>query len=104
MGVIKGSMYFSDQMPEGKFDVKYNKEDWKLFKAISSPNATKATTRAAQTRLHQLGLLEEDQVDGNRGPITDGAIKRYMYMNAKEPLYEKMRDAGDWIQKAIYGE
>jgi peptidoglycan hydrolase-like protein with peptidoglycan-binding domain len=116
---VKGRMsssnmiYYSSIMPEGSDIAKNMQENWNqtdhdLFQKVLSQNGTADDTWAAQKRLSELGYLEPHLVDGLRGQITDGAIRRYQY-NTSGPggvyaIEKAMDDAGDWLWKQIWGE
>ena len=106
-------IYYSSIMPEGSeaaknMSSKWNQADHDLFKRVLSTKGTAEDTWAAQEKLHELGYLEKHLIDGYRGPITDGAIRRYQ-SNTSEAIGTKdiqkaMEDAGDRLWKAIWGE
>ena len=106
-------IYYSSIMPEGSEAAKNMNEYWTqqdhdLFKLVLSDKGTSEDTWAAQKRLYELGYLEPHLVDGLRGQITDGAIRRYQYNTSKavgtKDIQKAMEDAGDRLWKAIWGD
>jgi len=113
-------IFYTESMPRNSERVKKLNELWSpaddsLFKLIKSPQATEEDVIKAQKRLVYLGLLEPEHVDGKRGLITDGAIRRfnhnttgasgrYHLTEERNKIFDAMKDAGDYIHEKIFGE
>ena len=106
-------IYYSTTLPKDSDAAKmmhelWNEEDDDLFSKVLNKKGNSDDTWAAQKRLVELGYLEPHLLDGYRGPITDGAIRRYQY-NTDGPggmyrLQKAMDDAGDRLWKGLWGE
>tara|TARA_Y100001938_G_C8076490_1_gene426434 strand:- start:494 stop:886 length:393 start_codon:yes stop_codon:yes gene_type:complete len=111
--------FYTESMPKdsekaSKLNAMWTPEDDSLFRLVMSPEGGEQDVLKAQKRLVFLGLLEPKHIDGKRGLITDGAIRRYQSNTTgaygsykmtqdRDAVMEKMRDAGDWIYDKIFG-
>jgi len=92
-GTYKGSVYFSNILPEGKGDIPWTKEAANIVKKASQPGAKKSHILAAQNYFADIGYMHPSEVDGKPGKQFHGMVSRWN-KNAgvsKEAMFDAMK-------------
>ncbi len=92
LGSFKGSVYYSKRRPEGDGAIKYNREEYLDIMDATLDKRSREKIGRAQHILANIGYIEPSQIDSTSGPITDGAIQRYLYnSNSVENVYDSFK-------------
>ena len=85
--------------------MKWSPEDSMLFTNFQSDKATEEDAYIVQKRLVEMGLLEPHLVDGKRGVVTDGAIRRWRLNTGddKEMYWHEMSKGEDLFSVGMTG-
>ena len=98
-GTYKGSVYFSNILPEGQGDIPWTKEAAAIVKKASQYGAKKSDILAAQNYFVDIGYMHPSEVDGKPGKQFHGLISRWN-KNAgvsKEAMFDAMETWKDNI-------
>ena len=91
-GTYKGSVYFSNILPEDQGDIPWTKEAATIVEKASQYGAKKSDILAAQNYFVDIGYMHHSEVDGRIGPQLHGMISRWS-KNAgvsKEAMFDAM--------------
>ena len=76
-GTYKGSVYFSNILPEDQGDIPWTKEAATIVEKASQYGAKKSDILAAQNYFTKIGYMHPSEVDGRIGPQLHGMISRW---------------------------
>jgi len=76
-GTYKGSVYFSNILPEDQGDLPWTKEAATIVEKASQYGAKKSDILAAQNYFVDIGYMHHSEVDGRIGPQLHGMISRW---------------------------
>jgi len=76
-GTYKGSVYFSNILPEGKGDIIWTKEAANIIEKASQTRAKKSDILAAQNYFAKIGYMHPSEVDGMPGRQFRGMVSRW---------------------------
>ena len=98
-GTYKGSVYFSNILPEGQGDIPWTKEAAIIVEKASQTRAKKSDILAAQNYFAKIGYMHPSEVDGMPGRQFRGMVSRWN-KNAgvsKEAMFDAMETWKDNI-------
>ena len=98
-GTYKGSVYYSNILPEGQGDITWTKEAANIVKNASQTGAKKSDILAAQNYFAKIGYMHPSEVDGKPGKQFHGMVSRWN-KNAgvsKEAMFDAMETWRDNI-------
>ena len=98
-GTYKGSVYFSNILPEGKGDIPWTKEAANIVKKASQTRAKKSDILAAQNYFAEIGYMHPSEVDGMPGRQFRGMVSRWNKNPgvSKEAMFDAMETWKDNI-------
>ena len=102
-GTYKGSVYFSNILPEGQGDIPWTKEAAIIVEKASQTRAKKSDILAAQNYFAKIGYMHPSEVDGMPGRQFRGMVSRWN-KNAgvsKEAMFDAMET---WKDNIFGGE
>ena len=76
-GTYKGSVYFSNILPEGKGDLPWSKKAATIVERASQTGAKKSHILAAQNYFAEIGYMHPSEVDGMPGKQFRGMVSRW---------------------------
>jgi phage-related minor tail protein len=76
-GTYKGSVYYSNILPQGKGDIPWTKEAANIVEKASQTRAKKSDILAAQNYFAKIGYMHPSEVDGKPGKQFNGMISRW---------------------------
>ena len=76
-GTYKGSVYYSNILPEGQGDITWTKEAANIVKNASQTGAKKSDILAAQNYFAEIGYMHPSEVDGKPGKQFHGMVSRW---------------------------
>jgi len=100
-GTYKGSVYFSNILPEGKGDIIWTKEAANIVQKASQYGAKKSDILAAQNYFAKIGYMHHSEVDGMPGKQFRGMVSRWN-KNAGQTT-EAIFDAMETWKDNIFG-
>ena len=92
-GTYKGSVYYSNILPQGEGDIPWSKKAATIVKNASQTGARKSDILAAQTYFADIGYMHPSEVDGKPGKQFHGMVSRWN-KNAgvsKEAVFDAMK-------------
>ena len=98
-GTYKGSVYFSNILPEDQGDLPWTKEAATIVEKASQYGAKKSDILAAQNYFADIGYMHPSEVDGKPGKQFNGMVSRWN-KNAgvsKEAMFDAMETWKDNI-------
>ena len=98
-GTYKGSVYYSNILPQGEGDIPWSKEAATIVKNASQTGAKKSDILAAQNYFAEIGYMHPSEVDGMPGKQFRGMVSRWN-KNAgvsKEAMFDAMETWKDNI-------
>ena len=98
-GTYKGSVYFSNILPEGQGDIPWTKEAAAIVKKASQYGAKKSDILAAQNYFAKIGYMHPSEVDGMPGKQFRGMVSRWNKNPgvSKEAMFDAMETWKDNI-------
>ena len=102
-GTYKGSVYFSNILPEDQGDIPWTKEAATIVEKASQYGAKKSDILAAQNYFVDIGYMHPSEVDGKPGKQFHGMVSRWN-KNAgvsKEAMFDAMET---WKDNIFGGE
>ena len=91
-GTYKGSVYYSNILPQGEGDIPWSKKAATIVKNASQTGAKKSDILAAENYFVDIGYMHPSEVDGKKGKQVMGMIRRWN-LNAgtsKEAMFDAM--------------
>ena len=91
-GTYKGSVYYSNILPQGEGDIPWSKEAATIVNNASQTGAKKSDILAAENYFVDIGYMHPSEVDGKKGKQVMGMIRRWN-LNAgtsKEAMFDAM--------------
>ena len=76
-GTYKGSIYYSNILPEGKGDLPWSKKAATIVERASQTGAKKSDILAAQNYFAEIGYMHPSEVDGMPGKQFRGMVSRW---------------------------
>ena len=76
-GTYKGSVYYSNILPEDQGDIPWTKEAATIVEKASQYGAKKSDILAAQNYFAKIGYMHPSEVDGMKGKQLRGMIRRW---------------------------
>ena len=76
-GTYKGSVYYSNILPEGQGDITWTKEAANIVKNASQTGAKKSDILAAQNYFAKIGYMDSSEIDGMPGKQFRGMVSRW---------------------------
>ena len=98
-GTYKGSVYYSNILPEDQGDLPWTKEAANIVEKASQYGAKKSDILAAQNYFTKIGYMHHSEVDGMPGPQLHGMISRWNKNagQSKEAIFDAMETWKDNI-------
>ena len=101
-GTYKGSVYYSNILPEGQGEVPWSKEASMIIRKASQTGARKSDILKAQTYFSDIGYMHPSEIDGMKGKQFQGMVSRWG-KNAGRSV-EALYDAMETWKDNIFGD
>ena len=98
-GTYKGSVYYSNILPQGQGDIPWSKKAATIVKSASQSGAKKSDILAAQNYFSEIGYMHPSEVDGKPGKQFRGMVSRWNKNPgvSKEAMFDAMETWKDDI-------
>ena len=96
-GIYKGSVYYSNILPQGQDKTPWSKRGSMLVRNAAQPNAKKKDILAVQNYFADIGYMHPSEIDGDKGKQVMGMIRRWN-LNAgtsKDAMFDAMKNWKD---------
>ena len=94
-GTYKGSVYYSNILPQGKDETPWSKEASNLVNKAAKPNAKRKDILRVQNYFADIGYMHPSEVDGYKGKQLMGMIRRWN-LNAGTSIEAMFDEMDTW--------